>query len=162
MLTAGLVLGWSGAAGAASLPARAPGLWQSTTTVRDASGQALPNAVNVVTVSCVDALTDLKFFTSGDSACTSLEISGSGNTYKIIGSCAQAGKPVNVDETLVYASPQAVTLTAKLDSPMGPVTVTSDLQWQGDCLAGMVPGDEGSIVNGAFSKADNINDPDNQ
>jgi hypothetical protein len=26
----------------------------------------------------------------------------------------------------------------------------------------MVPGDEGNVVNGMFSKADNINDPDNQ
>ena len=32
----------------------------------------------------------------------------------------------------------------------------------GGCLPGMMPGDEGNIVNGAFSKADNINDPANQ
>jgi len=154
---AGLAAG--GFAQAATLPARAPGLWQSTTTVLDASGQAIANATDVVTVSCVDPATDLKFFTSGDDNCSSLTISGSGSTYMIDGQCTQQGKPVTVDETLTYASAQSVVLTAKLDSTMGPVTVTSNLQWQGDCLPGMEPGDEGSIVNGQFSKADNVNDP---
>jgi hypothetical protein len=152
----------AGGAQAATLPARAPGLWQSTTTVTGANGEPLPHASDVVTLSCVDPSTDLKFFTTNGSDCSSLAISGAGSTYKIDGACTQNGKPVRVDETLVYASPQAVRLTAKLDAPMGPVTVTSQLQWQGDCLAGMVPGDEGNVVNGMFSKADNINDPDNQ
>ncbi len=149
------------AAVAATLPARAPGLWQSTTTVTGPDGKPLPNAENVVTVSCVDPSTDIKFFTSNGSDCTSLDISGSGTKYAINGSCKQRGNPVQIHETLNYASPQSVVLTAKLESPAGVVTVSSQLQWQGDCLAGMVPGDEGSIVSGAFSKADNINDSDN-
>ena len=149
-------------AAAASLPARAPGLWQSTTTVQGPDGQALPNASDVVTVSCVDPATDLKFFISGGSACTSLTISGAGSHFTIDGSCAEQGRPVSIHETLDYVSPEQVTLTARMNSPSGPVKVTSQMQWQGACLDGMVPGDEGNIVNGAFSKADNINDPDNQ
>jgi hypothetical protein len=149
------------AAAAATLPARAPGLWQSTTTVTGADGKPLPNATNVVTVSCVDPATDIKFFTSNGSSCTSLDISGSGTKYAINGSCTQRGKPVQIHETLDYASPQSVKLQAKVELPVGVVTVSSQLQWQGDCLAGMVPGDEGNIVSGAFSKADNINDSGN-
>jgi hypothetical protein len=147
---------------AATLPARAPGLWQSTTTVTGANGQPLPHADNVVTVSCVDPATDIKFFISGQSACSTMNISGSGSSYAIDGTCTDQGKPVKIQETLTYASAQNVTLTAALDSSMGPVTVTSQLQWQGACLDGMQPGDEGNIVNGAFSKADNITDSDNQ
>jgi len=147
---------------AASLPARAPGLWQSTTTVTGADGKPLPHADGIITVSCVDPATDIKFFLSNESACTSFAITGAGSTYQISGTCTQTGKPVSINETLNYVSPQQVTLTAKLDAPSGPVTVTSQLQWQGDCLSGMVPGDEGSIVGGAFSKVDNINDPANQ
>jgi hypothetical protein len=159
-----VLLGLCGAhgAGAATLPGRTPGLWQSTTTVSGADGQPLPNASNVVTVSCVDPATDIKFFTSGHSACTSLAISGTGSSYAIDGACVQMGKKVTIHETLVYASAQAVTLTAKLEAASGPVDVTSQLQWQGDCPAGMAPGDEGNIVNGAFSKADNIDDAANQ
>jgi hypothetical protein len=149
-------------AGAAVLPARAPGLWQSTTTVSGPDGRALTNATDVVTVSCVDPATDLKFFESGEKSCTSLDVSGSGSKYAIDGRCVQQGKPVSIHETLVYASPQAVTLTAKLDAGGRRLTLVSRLQWQGDCLAGMAPGDEGNMSGGAFSKADNINDSADQ
>jgi hypothetical protein len=71
----------------------------------------------------------------------------------------QRGKPVRIHETLDYASAQSVTLKATIGAASGPLTVTSQLQWQGQCQAGMEPGDEGSMVDGAFSKADNINDP---
>ena len=147
---------------AATLPARTPGLWQSTTTVTGPDGKPVANAVNVVTVSCVDPATDLKFFTSGGSACASLTIAGSGAKYTIDGSCTQQGKPVRIDETLTYSGAQHVTLQAKLGAESGPVTVSSILQWQGACPAGMMPGDEGSMSGGGFSKADNINDPVNQ
>jgi len=150
-----------GQALAVSLPARAPGLWQSTTTVTGPDGNPLPNAANIITVSCVDPFTDAKFFMLDANSCSSLTLSGSGATYAIDGACNQLGKPVTIHETLVYASPQAVTLTASLKSPVGPETITSQLQWQGDCLPGMAPGDEGSIANGVFTKADNINDPNN-
>jgi hypothetical protein len=153
------LLGWAMPAAAATLPARAPGLWQSTTTVRNAAGKPLPNATDVVTVSCVDAANDQKFFLSDANACSGLSITGQGGTYHIAGACRQRGREVRIAETLAYASDQDVTLTAVLPSPTGALTVTSQLQWRGACLPGMRPGDEGSIVNGAFSKADNINDP---
>ena len=118
--------------------------------------------MNVVTVSCVDPATDLKFFISGGSACASLTIAGSGADYTIDGSCTQQGKPVRIHETLTYSGPQHVTLQATLGAASGPVTVSSVLQWQGACPAGMMPGDEGSMAGGVFSKADNIDDPVNQ
>jgi hypothetical protein len=149
-------------AAAQSLPARAPGLWQSTTTVTGANGQPLPNASNVITLSCVDPATDQRFFTTGESHCSAFTMSGSGQTYSIKSTCDQLGKTVHIAETLTYASPQAVTLQAQLVYPSGPITITSALAWQGPCLAGMQPGDEGNLVAGAFSKSDNVNDPANQ
>jgi hypothetical protein len=149
-------------AAAQALPARAPGLWQSTTTVTGANGQPLPNAANVVTVSCIDAANDQKFFTTGESQCSAFTISGGGETYRIDSTCDQRGKTVRIAETLTYESPRAVGLHAVLTYPSGPITISSSLAWQGPCLPGMQPGDEGSIVAGAFSKADNINDAGNQ
>ena len=149
---------------AADLPSRTPGLWQSTTTVTGPDGKPLANAVNVVTVSCVDALNDQKFFTSEQSACTRLTISGSGNHYSIDGTCSGQGmgQAVQIHETLVYAGSQALQLTAAYNGASGQMTVTSQLQWQGGCLPGMAPGDEGNLAGGVFSKADNINDSSNQ
>lgn len=146
-------------AAAANLPARKPGLWQSTTTVTGPDGKPLPNADHVVTVSCVDPATDMKFFTSNGSSCSSLTVSGSGAKYAIDGDCMQRGKPVRIHEILDYLSTRSVTLKATISAGSGPLTVTSQLQWQGQCQAGMEPGDEGSMIDGAFSKADNINDP---
>jgi hypothetical protein len=147
---------------AQSLPARAPGLWQSTTTVTGSNGQPLPNASNVVTVSCVDAANDQKFFLSEESRCSALNVSGGGQTYAIDGTCNQRGQPVRIAETLTYDSPQALKIHAVLTSSSGPITIASTMSWQGPCVAGMQPGDEGSLVAGAFSKADNINDVNNQ
>lgn len=153
-----ILLGAAGPALADGLPAREPGLWQSASTVTGPDGQPLANAVNVVTVSCVDALTDQKFFLSNQSACNTLTVSGGGNTYRIDGTCRGNGKTSAIHETLDYADSKDVTLTAKL----GQMTVHSRLQWQGVCPDGMQPGDEGDIENGAFVKADNINDQANQ
>jgi hypothetical protein len=147
---------------ATTLPARMPGLWQSTTTVIGPDGKPLPQASNVVTVSCVDAVTDAKFFTSNESACNNLAISDVGGRFAIDGTCLEQGRKLTIHETLVYSGPQAVTLDAVINSGGGPLHVSSRLQWEGACPAGMVPGDEGNMVDGAFSKADNINDADNR
>jgi len=144
---------------AANLPARAVGLWQSVTTVTGPDGQPLPNAANVVTVYCVDQMNDQKFFTSNQSACSSLTISGSGSNYSIDGVCQGAGR---IHETLVYADSKNLQLTAVYDGKVGHTTLTSQFQWQGACLPGMQAGDEGNISGGVFSKTDNINDTANQ
>jgi hypothetical protein len=147
---------------AASLPSRASGLWQSTTTVTGPNGQPLPNAANVVTVSCVDELNDQKFFTSEQSDCSSLAISGGGGSYSIDGTCEGQGRLVKIHETLVYADAKNMQLTAVYAGKSGRMTVTSQLQWQGACLPGMQPGDEGNVSGGTFIKSDNINDSANQ
>jgi hypothetical protein len=150
------------AAGAATLPLRAPGLWQSVSTVRGPDGKILPNADNVVTVTCVDADNDVKFFTSGESDCTALRIFGAAQHFTISGACSELGQKMTIHETLFYENAQNVQLQALLQLFSGPITIAARLQWQGVCLPGMMPGDEGSIVDGAFSKADNINDPANR
>jgi hypothetical protein len=161
-LLAGLVLVPLAARAQQSLPNRAPGLWRSITTVIGADGQPLPNASNVITVSCVDPANDQRFFMSEESHCSALSVSGGGHDYAIDGTCDQRGKTVHIAETLGYASDQAVTLHAQMSLPSGPISVSSSLAWQGPCLAGMQPGDDAALVAGAFSKADNINDPDNR
>ncbi len=146
----------------ADLPARTPGLWQSTSTVLGPNGKPVAHEVDVVTVSCVDALNDQKFFMSNQSACTSLTVSGSGNKYSISGTCNGQGQNLQIHMDLTYAGAQALQLKAIYHSAQGQMIVTSQLQWQGNCLSGMVPGDEGNIAGGAFVKADNINDSYNQ
>ena len=162
-ILSGLVLStlFAAPALAADLPARVPGLWQSTTTVIGPDGKPLANAVDVVTVSCVDAQDDQKFFTSEQSACSSLTISGSGNSYSIDGACNGQGKTMRIHETLVYGA-KDMQLKAVYNGTAGQMTVESTLQWQGECLPGMEPGDEGNVTGGAFSKTDNINDTANQ
>jgi hypothetical protein len=150
------------AAGAATLPSRVPGLWQSVSTVRGPDGKILPNADNVVTVTCVDAENDAKFFTSDESACTQLNISGAGQHFTINGACSELGRKMTIHETLFYEDAQTVQLQARLNLPSGPINIAGQLQWRGACLPGMMPGDEGSLVDGVFSKADNINDPANR
>ncbi len=163
-LMAGLILGCLIAAPAlaADLPFRAPGLWQSRADVTGPDGQPLPNAENVVTLSCVDARDDQKFFTSEQSACSGLKITGKGVAYQIDGTCNGPNGALAIHESLIYANPKNVSLQAVYSGANGKMVVSAHLQWQGPCLAGMQPGDEGNITNGAFSKTDNINDPANQ
>ena len=143
---------------AASLPARAPGLWKSVTTVLGANGQPMAGAGHVVTVSCVDALTDHKFFMDDASACSSLKLSGADGHYKIEGTCQRQGRPAKISETLDYVGAKAVTLSARLVDGGQSMTVTSKRSWQGACLPGMNPGDIGIIAHGVFHKAGNIED----
>ncbi len=147
---------------AATLPPRQPGLWQSTTSVTGPDGNPLPNGSNVVTVSCVDAATDLKFFTFKGSDCSQFAINGGGNVYTIDSVCTHHGKPAKIHETITYLDPNNITLTALYDPGSGPLTISASLTYQGDCLPGMQPGDEGDIENGAFVLTDNINDSENQ
>lgn len=158
-MASGLVLAVSlaGWAQAADLPARAPGLWRSSTSVTGPDGQTV--ARDVVTLTCIDPATDQAFLLSGQSRCSKLNISGAGADYKINGTCAQPGGTVTIDETLHYASHKDVQLKADVHDAAGEMSLTSALQWQGVCLPGMQPGDEGREVNGAFVKTGNINDP---
>ncbi len=56
-------------------------------------------------------------------------------------------------------SNKSVQIEADFTTSSGEMSMTSSLQWLGPCLDGMQPGDEGSMVGGAFNKAGNINDP---
>jgi hypothetical protein len=148
---------------AASLPARQPGMWQSSTVVTMPDGTKAGGGVPVVTVTCVDALDDQKFFLINGSACSSLNVSGQGTQYRIDGTCAHAGKPVTVHETLNYADAQTVELAGTVDTGTGPIKLNAEIKYAGACPSGMNPGDEGSLdANGNFDKTDNINDFDNQ
>ncbi len=158
-----VVLGMApGVARATSLPARQPGMWQSATVVTLADGTKARGGVPVVTVSCVDPSTDLKFFTVGGSQCSYLNISGGGTQYAIDSSCADMGKPVRVHESLNYVDAETVEISGTIDNGGGPISLSAELKFLGPCLEGMAPGDEGDIENGQFVKTDNINDPGNQ
>jgi hypothetical protein len=150
------------AARAAELPARQPGLWQSSTVVTLADGTKARGGAPVVTVSCVDALTDQKFFTVGASSCSAFNISGGGSQYAIDSQCTDQGKPVTVHETLAYVDAGTVDINGTVIEGAGPISLAAELKFVGPCLAGMAPGDEGDIENGQFVKTDNVNDPGNQ
>jgi len=153
----------SATAHAASLPARQPGMWRSSTEVTLPNGTLAGGGTPVVTVTCVDALNDQKFFLINGSACSSLNVSGQGTQFRIDGTCAHKGKPVTVHETLRYVDSGTVELAGTVDTGAGAYTLNGELKFQGACPAGMQPGDEGSIdTNGNFDKTDNINDFDNQ
>jgi len=152
-----------GAAGAAALPARQAGMWLSSTVATLPDGTKYQGGQPVVTVTCVDATDDQKFFLSGGSACSTLAVSGSGASYRIDGTCQHAGKPVTVHETLNYVDARTVELAGTVDAGNGPITLTAELKYAGECVPGMQPGDEGSLdANGNFDKTDNINDFQNQ
>lgn len=155
----GLALSLAGVAQGAQLPARAPGLWQSTTNVTGPDGQPMAQAQNVVTLTCVDPVTDWKFLLSGQGHCNQLNLSGAGADYTIDGSCQQPGGQVEIHETLDYVSNKTVQLNAVFTTPSGKMSVASSLEWQGPCLSGMQPGDEGQVEDGNFVKAGNINQP---
>jgi hypothetical protein len=147
---------------AASLPSRQPGMWQSSTVVTLADGTKARGGAPVVTVSCVDAFTDQKFFTIGSSQCSAFNISGGGSQYAIDSSCTDQGKPVTVHETLDYVDTGTVEINGTVNEGSGPISLSAELKFIGPCMAGMVPGDEGDIENGQFVKTDNVNDPGNQ
>jgi len=147
---------------AGELPARQPGMWQSSTVVTLSDGTKARGGAPVITVSCIDALTDQKFFTIGSSQCSSFNISGGGSQYAIDSSCTDMGKPVTVHETLEYVDAGTVEINGTVTESAGPITLSAELKFVGPCMAGMVPGDEGDIENGQFVKTDNVNDPGNQ
>ncbi len=153
-----MALSLAGLARAADLPGRAPGLWQSTTSVTGPGGVPMAQAQDVVTLTCVDPATDEAFLLSGQSRCSQLTVSGSGANYKIDGTCTQPGGTVTIHEVLNYVSDKSVQLKADFTTSSGEMSITSSLEWQGSCLDGMEPGDEGQIVGGSFVKAGNIND----
>ncbi|EKM98626.1 DUF3617 family protein [Acidocella sp. MX-AZ02] len=159
-LARGLVVAFclGGLAQAAELPSRAAGLWQSTTNVTGPGGAPMANAQGVVTLTCVDPATDRKFLLSGQSRCSQLSITGAGAAYTISGTCVQPAGTVKIHETLTYDSNKSVQLKADFSTSSGEMSMVSDLQWQGPCPAGMAPGDEGSMRDGVFVKAGNIND----
>jgi hypothetical protein len=68
-----------------------------------------------------------------------------------------------VHETLNYVDAQTVELAGTVDTGNGPISLSAELKYAGACVAGMQPGDEGSLdANGNFDKTDNINDFQNQ
>ncbi|OYV39982.1 MAG: hypothetical protein B7Z81_02615 [Acidocella sp. 20-61-6] len=147
---------------AATLPLRQAGMWQSSTVVTLADGKKYRDGAPIVTVSCVDPATDLKFFTFEGSSCSSMNISGAGTTYEIDGACKDEGKPVKIHTQINYVDSETVELVGSVTSATGPVRLRAEMKFQGPCIAGMQPGDEGDIENGQFVKADNINDAGNQ
>ncbi|MDE1896025.1 MAG: DUF3617 family protein [Rhodospirillales bacterium] len=158
-ITGGLVLAFSlaGVAQGAQLPARAPGLWQSTSSVTGPDGKPMAQAQNVITLTCVDPATDWKFLLSGQGRCSQLDLTGAGANYTIDGRCEQPGGQVTIHEKLDYVSNKTVQLNAVFTTSSGKMSVASSLQWQGPCVDGMQPGDEGQVVDGNFVKAGNIN-----
>jgi len=131
-----------------ALPGKKPGLWVSSRVMHfNVSGKpADTDNTPQVTAMCTDASTDAieaKLLAGGSGAC-GLHVEGAGQMVT-------QGKIVWKSETAIHMESQST-------SPHMSGSVVADAKWVGPCPAGVMPGDQGSFVNGVFTKSGNIKD----
>ena len=122
-----------------------------------------PDNTPRVDAMCTDASTDAieaKLLAGGSGSC-GLHIEGSGNTYTIAGACPDpmggTGQMVTHGK-IVWKSETEIHMESQSTSPHMSGSVVADAKWVGACPAGVMPGDQGSFVNGVFKKTGNIKD----
>jgi hypothetical protein len=166
MLAAGGMVAILGAALAANaLPGKKPGLWVSTTLmhIQLTGHPADTDNTPRVDAMCTDASTDVieeKLLTGGLGKC-SFNIQGSGSTYTISGACPDpmGGSAQMVTHgTIVWKSTTEIHTESRTTSPHMSSSLVADAKWMGACPGGVLPGDQGSFVNGVFKKTGNIKD----
>jgi hypothetical protein len=166
VLATGAMAAIFGAALAANaLPGKKPGLWISTKLIHIHMPGHPADTDNTPRVSamCTDASTDAieaKLLTGGLGKC-GLSVEGSGNTYTISGTCPDpmggAGQLVTHGR-IVSKSDTEIHMESQSTSPQMSSSVVADAKWVGACPAGVMPGDQGTFVNGVFKKSGNIKD----
>jgi hypothetical protein len=165
LLTAAALAALAGAALAATLPPRKPGLWVSTTVVQVTRKGAAANPDNppVVDAICEDAATneiETKIIAGGaiPGTCPA-EIQGSGNTYVITSSCPSASGGITVSHTTAtWKSETEIHSESQVTAPTFSSSVVQDSKWVGICPNGVASGDEGSYIDGVFKKRGNLRD----
>ena len=148
-----------------ALPGKKPGLWVSSKLIRFNMAGKPPDPENTprVDAMCTDASTDAieaKLLAGGSGSC-GLHIEGSGNTYTIAGACPDpmggTGQMVTQGK-IVWKSETEIHMESQSTSPHMSGSVVADAKWVGACPAGVMPGDQGTFVNGVFKKTGSIKD----
>jgi hypothetical protein len=162
---AGLVVMAGAAKADPQFPPRKAGLWENTMTSANMmmNGQKMPGPGGpggMVTFSCVDPASDLKLekrMTAGEPGCAPPVFGGGGGHITFANSCARDGHTTNVTGAMTYVSDQHIVV----DMQMSGTGMTGSMQmssvWSGACPAGIVPGDYGMVMGGAFQKEGNVN-----
>jgi len=148
-----------------ALPGKKPGLWVSSKLIHFNMAGKPPDPDNTPTVDamCTDASTDAieaKLLAGGAGSC-GLHIEGSGTTYTISGTCPDpmggTGQMVTHGK-IVWNSETEIHMESQSTSPHMSGSVVADAKWVGACPAGVMPGDQGTFVNGVFKKTGSIKD----
>ena len=147
-----------------ALTAKKPGLWVSTKLLHINITGHPAHADNTprVDAMCTDASTDAieAKLMAGFGKC-GLNMEGSGNTYTISGACPDpmgGGGQMVTHGKIVRKSDTEIHMESQSTSPHMSSSMVADAKWVGACPAGVMPGDQGTFVNGVFKKSGNIKD----
>jgi hypothetical protein len=149
-----------------SFPPRKPGWWQTTMVMTmSMKGQPPDNDTTPFTsLMCSDATTDaitMKQMAGDTGKCLAFDISKSGDTYTITGSCPDpmgSSGVMTTHGTMVFQSDTQIHIVSDTVSPSMSGHVIGDSKWLGACPAGVKPGDFGLMQNGVFKKQGNVLD----
>jgi hypothetical protein len=130
-------------------PARRAGLWTVTVTMEN---MKIPPRTNKM---CIDAATDAKLMNLGvaskDAKCTSMNVSGMGNTRTIDSVCHMNGGEQKNHIVMAYSGNAAyhMDMRSQFSPPVAGHSqshIVQDAKWIGPCPADMKPGD--MMING--------------
>jgi hypothetical protein len=165
LVAVGIVAMFGSALALDALPGKKPGLWVSSKLIHfNMAGQPSDtDKTPRVDAMCTDASTDAieaKLLAGGVGKC-GLRIEGSGHTYTISGACPDpmgGGGQMVTHGKFVWKSDIEIHMESQSTSPHMSSSVIADAKWVGACPAGVMPGDQGTFVNGVFKKSGNIKD----
>ena len=132
-----LIASMPGAALAADLPLRKPGLWEIKMAFEGRPGtQSIKQ--------CVDPETDAIMQSSATnigSQCSKRDVVKSGDTTTIDSVCTVAGHEASSHAVVKGSFDSDYTMTVSSKSDAGPINLTVTGKWLGPCEAGQRPGD---------------------
>jgi hypothetical protein len=148
------------------LPPMRPGFWESSTVMHmNVAGQP-PDTDNTpdIQYNCEDAAsmaTELKVMAGSLPGCT-FDLEGGGSTYTLTGNCKNpSGMTGTITSTGTItldgdtAWHMIETSSSDIQNMQTKMDMTGDSKWIGACPSGVVPGDYGTMTNGAFTKQGN-------
>jgi Spy/CpxP family protein refolding chaperone len=161
--------GTPAASASIQLPPMKPGFWQQSMLMHMTMAGQPPDTDNTpnVTFSCMSLQTmknSMKQMTGALPGCT-FDLEGGGGSYTLTTNCTSlGGQPGKMSgtgtlnftgQTEMRIQETATMASAGLNATM---SMSGDAKWVGQCPAGVVPGDFGKMVNGAFQKQGNFTD----
>jgi hypothetical protein len=145
----------------AEFPARRAGLWTVTVTMEN---MKIPPRTNKM---CIDAASDAKLMNLGmaskEANCTSMNVSGMGNTRVVDSICHMNGGEQKNHIVMNYSGDGAyhMDMHSQFAPPVAGHSeshITQDAKWIGPCPADMKPGD--MLINGMkINMLDSVNHP---